>query len=116
MYVMLDHSKDGYRAKIILLSYQRCDVRQIERAIQVFHKTCLKWVRAFNEQGVVGIRTRPKGGSKPDFPPEARGCIVAIARTSPRKLGLAFGTWSLRTLVWHITQKDPPSPYYQPRL
>lgn len=103
---MMDNPESGYRAKIILYSNQGYDVRQIERSLQVYHKTCLKWIRAFNKEGLEGIKVKPHGGSKPDFSPEIRARIVDLARTPPQERGLAFGNWSLRTLVWYVGQKE----------
>jgi transposase len=53
-----------------------------------------------------GIKVKPYGGSQPDFSPEARARIVELARTPPQELGLAFGNWSLRILVWYLVQKE----------
>ena len=37
---------------------------------------------------------------------EIRDRIVELARTPPKELGLSFGNWSLRTLVWYIIEKE----------
>lgn len=106
LHSLLEDPKEGYRARIILLSDEGLDAYEIEKALNVHHKTCLLWIRRFNQEGLAGIRLKPKGGSKPDFPGEVRERIVTIAKTSPRDLGLSFGTWSLRTLVWYLTRRE----------
>lgn len=105
LYELMQDKKIGYRAKIIILSYEGYTPSQIEKAINMHVKNVRKWLHRFNEYGIKGILERRKVGRKPRIDAKTVGKIVKIVETSPNKLGLPFSTWSLRKLETYLRKK-----------
>ncbi len=57
LHLMLEDTKSGYRAKIILLKDEGYTVPQI-RKITNHHDNNIKWVHRFNEKGIDGIMSK----------------------------------------------------------
>ena len=105
LYELLEDEKVGYRAKIVLLSYEGYTAPEIEKRLNVHVKNVRKWIKRFNEDGVAGILEAKRQGRKPIFDRRVENRIVEIATTNPIHLGLPFSTWSLRKLAYHLTKK-----------
>ena len=105
LYELLEDEKVGYRAKIVLLSYEGYTAPEIEKRLNVHVKNVRKWIRRFNEDGVSCILEAKRQGRKPIFDRRVENRIVDIATTNPIHLGLPFSTWSLRKLAYYLTKK-----------
>ena len=97
--------KIGYRAKIIILSYEGYTPPQIEKAINMHVKNVRKWIHRFNEKGIEGILTKKRPGRKPRINEKIVKEIINIAKISPHKLGLPFSNWSLRKIERYLAKK-----------
>ncbi len=102
LYELMEDKRVGYRAKIIILSYEGYTPPQIEKALHMHVKNVRKWIHRFNEYGVKGIVKRKGGGRKPKIDEKVVKRIVNTTRISPHKLGLPFSTWSLRKLETYL--------------
>jgi len=65
LYELIEDKKIGYRAKIIILSYEGYTPPQIEKAINMHVRNVRKWIHRFNEKGIKGILTKKRPGRKP---------------------------------------------------
>lgn len=57
-----------------------------------------KWVRRFNELGVVGLNDRPRPGRPETHPEDIRSKVIELARKKPGSVGRPFGLWTLERL------------------
>jgi len=104
-YDLIEDKKIGYRAKIIILSYEGYTPPQIEKAINMHVKNVRKWIHRFNEYGIKGILEKKKTGRKPRINEKIIKEIINIAKIPPHKLGLPFSNWSLRKLESYLISK-----------
>lgn len=58
----------------------------------------IKWVRRFNEQGIVGLEDEGRSGRPPTHTEAVRSQLIALARQKPLSLGLPFKLWTLERL------------------
>ncbi len=63
------------------------------------------WVKRFNEQGLEGLEDKPRAGRERLYSQQERGQMIALARTHPDGLGLAFGRWTLSRLTEYINRQ-----------
>jgi transposase len=99
LHLMLEDTKSGYRAKIILLKDEGYTVPEIR-----------KWIHRFNEKGIDSIRSKKHNHKQHKFDNDIEKQIVDIASANPRSYGLGFSTWSLRVLagflMWNLKLVD----------
>jgi transposase len=105
LYELMEDRRIGYRAKIIILSYEGYTPPQIEKAIHMHVKNIRKWIKRFNEFGIKGILEKRRPGRKPKLSEKLVKEIINIVGRSPHELGLPFSTWSLRKLESYLKQK-----------
>ncbi len=97
---MLEDTKSGYRAKIILLKDEGYTVPQIRKITNHHDNNIRKWVHRFNEKGIDGIISKKHDHKQYKFDDDIEKQIVDIASSNPRAdYGLGFSTWSLRVLA-----------------
>jgi transposase len=88
------------RAEIVLRSAQGDAAPTIAGALYFSADYVRKVIHAFNDQGLGCIRARyENGGRPPKMQPEQESCLVELALTPPRVLGLPFTHWSLSRLT-----------------
>jgi transposase len=58
----------------------------------------VKWVRRFNEQGIVGLEDEARSGRPPTHSEEVRSKLISFARQKPASFGLPFKLWTLERL------------------
>ena len=58
LYLLLDDSNSGYRAKIILLKDEGYTVPEIRQMTNHHDNNIRKWIHRFNEHGIDGIISR----------------------------------------------------------
>lgn len=88
-----------HRARVILLSLDGYRIPEIGEMLGAHPANLRKWVHRFNDKGCRGLVSTRSGGAKPRFTQEQKQCIVALAETRPRELGLNFTRWTLHRLA-----------------
>jgi transposase len=68
-------------------------------------ETVRRWIKRFNEQGVEGLKERPRSGRPATYTQEQVNVIVETALTKPEQLGQSFGSWTLDRLVIYLQEE-----------
>lgn len=106
LYDLLDNNPDiKYRAKIVLLAREGYTVPEIREMTNIYDKTIRKWIHKFNDYGVCGLFTEIDYSRMIKITDKAKDEILHIASTNPRKIGLKFSTWSLRSIAGYAKEK-----------
>jgi transposase len=56
------------------------------------------WIHRVNRHGLAGIAGAPRSGRPRQHDETARGTVIALARTRPRRLGSPSALWTLARL------------------
>jgi transposase len=76
-----------FRARIICRSWQGLRNAEIAKELGCHLKTVRKCIHRFNDEGMYGLRDRPRAGRKPRLTQPERSKIIAlVAKTPPGKL------------------------------
>jgi transposase len=86
------------RAKVVLLGAAGHRNAHIAERLQVTGNTVRKWRRRFRQQGLVGLRDRPRSGRPRRFPAAVVAEAKAIACELPATRGTPTSRWSLADL------------------
>jgi transposase len=86
------------RAKVVLLGAAGHRNAHIAERLQVTANTVRKWRRRFSQQGLVGLRDRPRSGRPRRFPAAVVAEAKAIACELPATRGTPTSRWSLADL------------------
>jgi transposase len=86
------------RAKVVLLAAAGHSNAHIAERLQVTGNTVRKWRRRFRQQGLVGLRDRPRSGRPRRFPAAVVAEAKAIACELPATRGTPTSRWSLADL------------------
>jgi transposase len=86
------------RAKVVLLAAAGHPNAHIAERLQVTGNTVRKWRRRFSQQGLVGLRDRPRSGRPRRFPAAVVAEARAIACELPATRGTPTSRWSLADL------------------
>jgi transposase len=86
------------RAKVVLLAAAGHRNVHIAERLQVTGNTVHKWRRRFSQQGLVGLRDRPRSGRPRRFPAAVVAEAKAIACELPATRGTPTSRWSLADL------------------
>jgi transposase len=86
------------RAKVVLLGAAGHRNAHIAERLQVTGNTVRKWRRRFSQQGLVGLRDRPRSGRPRRFPAAVVAEAKAIACELPATRGTPTSRWSLADL------------------
>jgi transposase len=86
------------RAKVVLLAAAGHRNTHIAERLQVTGNTVRKWRRRFSQQGLVGLRDRPRSGRPRRFPAAVVAEAKAIACELPATRGTPTSRWSLADL------------------
>ena len=76
------------RATIIGLSSQGWWGREIADHLRLAAETVRQWVKRFNEEGVAGLKDRPRAGRQATYTEEQVAAVIAASLTNPHELGL----------------------------
>jgi transposase len=82
------------RARIVLAIARGQRPSQVAHELGVSRPTVYAWIHRFNDQGIDGLRERPRTGRRPIYTAEQHAEVVAAALTDPRRLDLPFGCWT----------------------
>ncbi len=97
------------RARIILLSNRGYLMKEIASQPGCHEKTASRRIGRFNELGMAGLEEYPRGGRPRVYSPEGVGTVIQTALSSPTKLGLPFGSWTLDRLVAYLKEQKGSS-------
>jgi transposase len=86
------------RAKVVLLAAAGHPNAHIAERLQVTGNTVRKWRRRFSQQGLVGLRDRPRSGRPRRFPAAVVAEAKAIACELPAIRSTPTSRWSLADL------------------
>ena len=88
------------RAQIIEAMVDDPDLSATEAGMRAGYSNAIgaTWVRRFNEEGVEGLRDRPRAGRPRTHGEEVRGALISLALQKPRTLGYPFELWTLERL------------------
>jgi transposase len=86
------------RAKVVLLAAAGHRNTHIAQRLQVTGNTVRKWRRRFSQQGLAGLRDRPRSGRPRRFPAAVVAEAKAIACELPATRGTPTSRWSLADL------------------
>lgn len=67
--------------------------------MQVDDETVRRWIKRFKEEGIEGLKERPRSGRRATSSQEEVSLAVPTALTDPQTLGLPFASWTLDRLV-----------------
>jgi transposase len=90
------------RAKMVLWSREGVSGHQIAKRLGREPDTVYRQLDRFDEEGLSGLKDRPRSGRPVTYNEHERGQIIALARTHPQALDLQFGSWSLDRLVEYV--------------
>ncbi len=94
------------RATIILKAAEGCHFDVIGETVKCSADRVSYWVHRFNEAGLKGLEDKQRPGRERIYSQQERGQIIALARTHPDQLGLAFGRWTLSRLTEYINRQS----------
>jgi transposase len=86
------------RAQIIWASVQGESVPDIAHHVGLSAFRVRAWLHRFNRHGLAGLVDAPRSGRPRQHDETARGTVIALARTKPRRLGYPFALWPLARL------------------
>ena len=93
------------RATIIWLSSQGWWVREIADPLRLAAETVRQWVKRFIEEGVAGLKDRPRAGRPATYTEEQVAEVIAASLTNPHDLGLPFNCWTLTRLATYLNEQ-----------
>jgi transposase len=93
------------RATIIWLSSQGWWVPEIADHLRLAAETVRQWVKRFNEEGVAGLKDRPRTGRPATYTEEQVAEVIAASLTNPHDLGLPFNCWTLTRLATYLNEQ-----------
>lgn len=94
--------EEAARAQVILLSAEGKTAAEISQQVGSHTSNVKKWIRRFNEQGLIGVSAKkrgPQGGPRPRFTREQTEGILRLSKTVPASLGYGFREWTPQKLA-----------------
>ncbi len=92
------------RATIIALADEGVHAPAIAPQVHVDEETVRRWMKRFNEEGVEGLKERPRSGRPATYSQEEVSLAVQTALTDPQTLDLPFASWTLDRLVNYLKE------------
>lgn len=86
------------RARVIRLSTQRLKAPEIAKIVDLHLNKVRKYIRRFNERGIVGLYQTFSPGRPREIKPQQRKEIIRLLKTKPSEFGVACNSWTLRGL------------------
>jgi transposase len=94
------------RAMMILMLHDGMKPVDIAEKLDRTAATIYARLKRFDSQGLAGLKDEHWSGRKPTYTKAARGQMIALARTEPKKHGLPFGNWTLDQLVAYMRENS----------
>lgn len=92
------------RATIIALAAEGVHAPAIAEQVQVDEETVRRWMKRFTQEGIEGLKERPRSGRPAVYSQEEVSLVVQTALTDPQTLGLPFASWTLDRLVTSLQE------------
>jgi transposase len=93
------------RATIIGVASDGLHAPAIAAQVQVDDETVRRWIKRFNEEGVEGLKARPRSGRPATYSQEEVSLAVQTALSAPQTLDFPFARWTLDRLVRDLQEK-----------
>ena len=93
------------RATMIVAYYGGRSCHTIAGPLSMDEETVRLWVHRFQEQGLDGLRDKPRSGRPPTYRVEEVSVLIQTALTAPLELGLPFGSWTLDRLQAYLQEE-----------
>lgn len=88
------------RAQMILLAVEhQMTAPQIGQIVRKDEQTVRRWMKRFNQEGVVGLDDAPRSGARKQVTEAYRERLLLIVRRRPRSLDQPYSLWTLARLV-----------------
>jgi len=87
-----------WRVTIVLAYFEGRTYEQIIREHRTSSRTIAKWIERYREEGLEGLRDRPKPGRPPTVREPLDAWLPKVIHQSPRTLGIERDQWTLQTL------------------
>jgi transposase len=84
-------------------------IAEASRIARLHYTNAHKWVGRFQEEGLAGLRDKPRSGRPALYGHRVDSLVIKTATARPRDLNLGFTTWSLGKLEDHLRQQLPHS-------
>jgi transposase len=94
------------RAQLMWTSAQGEPVPVMARQVGLSAFRVRAWLHRFNRQGLAGFADAPRAGRPRQHDETARGTVIALARTKPRRLGDPFALWTLARLQQALQERQ----------
>lgn len=94
--------EEASRAQVILLSAEGKTAAEISQRLGSHPSNVKKWIRKFNEHGLVGIAAKkrgPQGGPRPRFTAGQTEGILRLSKTDPGAMNYSFKEWTPQKLA-----------------
>jgi transposase len=86
------------RAEMVLRKEEGANLAEIGEELGVDYETVSLWIHRFNAEGLEGLEEKEGRGRKRRYDEEARGEMIALARSRPQVEETGFSSWSLDRL------------------
>jgi transposase len=97
------------RARIIALMLDDPELTAPEAGLQAGYAstaTGSAWVRRFNEEGIEGLKDRPRAGRPATHNQAVRSALISLALQKPKTLGYPFKLWTLERLQTAFIERE----------
>ena len=101
-------AKQARRYLAILHAYRTNyypDCQKIADLLVVSRQTVYNWMKAWNREGLKGIRIKKQPGHPKKLIRAERKHLFKIILRSPRESGFDFSTWTLKAISEYISQR-----------
>lgn len=86
------------RCQAILLSSKGHRTSRTGEVLDVSTRTVRNWIHRYGENGVEGLRDKPRSGRPPKVTEEYERILLETIRKNPRLYGYPFSNWTTRKL------------------
>jgi len=97
------------RARIIALMLDDPELTASDAGLQAGYAstaTGSAWVRRFNEEGIEGLKDRPRAGRPATHNQAVRSALISLALQKPKTLGYPFKLWTLERLQTAFIERE----------
>ena len=103
---MADCSKEeDRRALTVLFRVKGLQNAEIASMLGVSKRSVQRWLHAYREKGIAGLKLRPHPGRPPRISSEQKRLIAEGALTQPTAFGYLKNEWSISFLARHLSEQ-----------
>jgi transposase len=93
------------RARIVWRASQGETPPRMAEALGLSAETVRRRIRRFNAEGLAALEDHQRSGRPATYAADAVATVIAAALTSPQRLGLPFGAWTLDRLAAYLLER-----------